>query len=105
MTNMTMRAGETLTIDSQVTNSDTTPRDISGASVAFSVWDSPAMQVLEVVGTGVVTNGPAGTITAYLLDTVTDSYMGQRHVFYYKIALTETNGTETVIEDGKLILQ
>lgn len=105
MTNVTMRAGETLTIDSQVTNSDGSPRDITGASVAFSVWDSPAFGTLEAIGTGVVTNGPGGALTAYLLDTATDSYMGQRHVFYYKIVLSESNGTETVIEDGKLIVQ
>jgi hypothetical protein len=105
MIDMTMRAGETLTVDSQVTNADGSPRDISGAAVSFSVWDGPALGSLEVVGTGVVTNGPAGDITAYLIDSATDEYAGQRHVFYYKISLTEVNGTETVIEDGKLIIQ
>lgn len=104
-TNLTMGAGETLTLDSIVTNADGGVRDITGGTVSFKAWDSPALGTLVLTGAGSVTNGPAGTITSYLLDTLTDAFVGQRHVFYYKIALTESGGTETVIMDGRLIVQ
>ena len=100
---ITAAAGTDLYIDETVTNTDGTVRDITGATGTLRVLDSPTgVQVFSQPAT--ITNGPGGLLTYQLPASTTANFVGQFHVLWWEALLTESNGTQSRLDYGKLTL-
>lgn len=97
-------AGGDLSLDSVVTNSDGTVRDITGSSGEFPIYDSPNATVQVADGIATVTDGPAGKITYSLAADQTTGFTDTTHVLYFETWLTEAFGTRSRLDSGRLTL-
>jgi hypothetical protein len=96
--------GTDLYIDETVTNQDGTVRDITGASGVIRVATGPNGSAI-VSEPAVLTDPTNGQLTYHLPAADTAAYVGEFHVFFFELVLTESDGTVSRLEGGKLTLQ
>lgn len=102
MSDLMIDSNTSVLLDVAVTNQDGTVRDITDATLDFTIYDAPNGNVV-VAGTAEVTDGPAGEGAAYLVPTDTDDIEGF-HVFWYKVNLTEEDGSKYPVKTGKVFV-
>lgn len=103
--NLQMRAGESFRLDTAVTDEYGVPRNLTGATGTFLVYSSPTARTpVALTGSVSVIDAAGGVVASVLADTVTDSIVGTYpRVFYFEVKITESNATETVVENGRLL--
>lgn len=105
MTDFTISPGETLRIDSAITNDLGEPRDLTGATATFLVYASPrSLTEVVITGDAQIENAEQGQLVSFLDAEDTAALNDTLHVLFYKITLTESGPTKTVVESGRLTI-
>lgn len=108
MSDWNIKQGESLIIDSTITNLDGSPHDITGGELTFKVYLSPSKpdftedNPVVITGTSQIVSAEDGAVTSYLFST--DTAGMDFSVLYYEVVLTEADDTVTVLESGKLTI-
>jgi hypothetical protein len=98
----TIVAGDDIVLDIEVLDPQGAPKDVTGATGTFLIYDGPGRGQLVFEGTVTLVDAEAGLIRATLADEVTDG-AGYR-VLWYAVKLTEATGRETTIKYGRLLV-
>jgi hypothetical protein len=100
VTDVTLAPGELFEWDLTIFNdaTDATPRDLTGAHVAFEVFASPAGVVIAH-GTATIATDPTTGDVALVLDT---HALTSTTVYWYVVTLHEADGTTTNVLTGRL---
>lgn len=100
----TMARGDTKVIAVTVTNTDGSPRDLTGATLFLTCKVSPADDAPFFQKTVSGVNDPAAGVAELTIEPTDTASITSYAVYVYDVELLEASGQTTTVQSGKLTI-